>query len=167
LLKRKCVIQIKNIDKYCLARALVVAIAHPDRLKDQTRWNRIRLCEAKRHPDQLDEAKALMKKELDFFYFLGKPAKKVLTLYHHGNPYDVLTSMKAFFQEDIFAISAMLHTITALIIDVRKLVLQCVTVCLLVSKVKRNFAAIVEDTFATKIVFVNTKSSNQINQGSL
>jgi len=62
LRKRQCVIQIKNSDKYCLARALVVAMTRPDRFTNKTRWNKIRLGEAGISNDQINEAMELMKK---------------------------------------------------------------------------------------------------------
>jgi len=62
LLDRYCVVKIRNDDNMCLARALVVAVAFPERFKDENRWNRIRKGEAGRFKDQRDEASALMKK---------------------------------------------------------------------------------------------------------
>jgi len=62
LVRRRCVIQIKNNDKFCLARALVVAMNRYDKDMDPARWERIRFGETKRYTDQFKEAKLLMEK---------------------------------------------------------------------------------------------------------
>jgi len=61
LLNRQCVIRIRNRDKLCLARAVVVAVAHFDRHENEKRWNRIRKGDNKRYKDQRGDAEELMK----------------------------------------------------------------------------------------------------------
>ena len=121
LRKKDCIVQIKNKDELCCARAIIVAIAKYDkdpqyksivdqRCRMQTRLAQelhetsgvsLGLCgipEVKKFQATLPgyQPNVVSKEHLNALIYSGSEAEKHLYLYHHDNHYDVITSMPAF-----------------------------------------------------------------------
>jgi hypothetical protein len=121
LRKRDCIIQIKNKDDLCCARAIVVAKAKLDKDPQyksivkherplQTNLARqlhesagvpLGSCgipEVKKFQAALPgyQLNVISKEHLNAMIYSGPEADKCLYLYHHDNHYDVITSMPAF-----------------------------------------------------------------------
>ena len=118
LRKKDCIVQIKNKDELCCARAIIVAIAKYDkdpqykyivdhRCRIQTRLAQepnetsgvplgpcgipeVKKFQATLHGCQLN---VVSKEHLNALIYSGPEAEKHLYLYHHDNHYDVITSM--------------------------------------------------------------------------
>jgi hypothetical protein len=121
LRKKDCIVQIKNKDELCCARAIVVAKAKLDkdpkyksivdhRGKVQGRLARelhesagvplgsCGIAEVKKFQAALPgyQLNVISKEHLNALIYSGPEAEKHLYLYHHDNHYDVITSMPAF-----------------------------------------------------------------------
>ena len=121
LRKKDCIVQIKNKDDLCCARAIVVAKAkldkdpHYEAIRKKNRAMQTRLArelhesagvslgscgipEIKKFQAALPDYQlnVISKEHLNALVYSGPEAEKHLYLYHHDNHYDVITSMPAF-----------------------------------------------------------------------
>ena len=121
LIKKDCIVQIKNKDDLCSARAIIVAKAKLDKDPKNKSMVTPRGTLQGRLAHQLHESAGLppgscgiaevkkfqaalpgyqlnmiSKEHLNALIYSGPEADKCLYLYHHDNHYDVITSMPAF-----------------------------------------------------------------------
>jgi hypothetical protein len=116
LRKKDCIVQIKNKDELCCARAIVVAKAkldkdpkyksivdHRGKVRElhETAGVPLGSCgiaEVKKFQAALPghQLNVISKEHLNAMIYSGPEADKCLYLYHHDNQYDVITSMPAF-----------------------------------------------------------------------
>ena len=121
LRKKDCIVQIKNKDELCCARAIIVAIAKYDKdpqyksIVDQRCRMQTRLAQELHETSGVSlgpcgipevnkfqatlpgyQLNVVSKEHLNALIYSGPEAEKHLYLYHHDNHYDVITSMPAF-----------------------------------------------------------------------